>query len=85
MLIGFAGGFRRSELVSIEYDDIDFVNEGVKILVKRSKTDQSGEGMTKAIPYFENKIYCPVISLKEWIKYMPKLITEKYSIYLIKQ
>ena len=69
MLIGFAGGFRRSELVSIEYEDIDFVNEGVKILVKRSKTDQTGLGMTKAIPYFENKIYCPVISLKEWIKH----------------
>jgi len=67
LLIGFAGGFRRSELVSIEYEDIDFVNEGVKILVKRSKTDQTGLGMTKAIPYFENKIYCPVISLKEWI------------------
>ena len=67
LLIGFAGGFRRSELVSIEYEDIDFVNEGVKILVKRSKTDQTGLGMTKAIPYFENKIYCPVISLKQWI------------------
>ena len=35
MLIGFAGGFRRSELVSIEYEDIDFVNEGVKIQIKR--------------------------------------------------
>ena len=67
LLIGFAGGFRRSELVSIEYEDIDFVNEGVKILVKRSKTDQTGLGMTKAIPYFKNKIYCPVISLKEWL------------------
>ena len=39
ILIGFAGGFRRSELVSIEYEDIEFVNEGVKILVQRSKTD----------------------------------------------
>ena len=69
ILTGFAGGFRRSELVSIEYEDIDFVNEGVKILVRRSKTDQTGLGMTKAIPYFENKIYCPVTSLKEWINY----------------
>ena len=69
ILIGFAGGFRRSELVSIEYEDVDFVNEGVKILVRRSKTDQTGLGMTKAIPYFENKIYCPVKSLKEWIGY----------------
>ena len=68
ILIGFAGGFRRSELVSIEYDDIDFVPEGVKIFIKRSKTDQTGEGMTKAIPYFENSSYCPVIALKQWIE-----------------
>ena len=68
ILIGFAGGFRRSELVSIDYEDVDFVNEGVKIFVKRSKTDQSGEGMTKGIPYFSNTNYCPVVTLKKWIK-----------------
>ena len=68
ILIGFAGGFRRSELVSIDYDDVDFVPEGVKIFIKRSKTDQTGEGMTKAIPYFENSSYCPVIALKKWIE-----------------
>ena len=42
ILIGFAGGFRRSELVNIENEDVEFVEEGVKILIKRSKTDQSG-------------------------------------------
>ena len=68
ILIGFAGGFRRSELVAILYEDVDFVPEGVKIFVKRSKTDQSGEGMTKGIPYFSNPDYCPVISLKNWIE-----------------
>ena len=67
LLIGFSGGFRRSELVNIEIDDIEFLSEGVKIFVKRSKTDQSGEGMTKAIPYFENNEFCPVIALKNWI------------------
>ena len=69
ILIGFAGGFRRSEIVNIDYDDIEFVFEGIKIFIKRSKTDQSGEGMIKAIPYFENKSYCPVIALKNWIKF----------------
>ena len=69
LLIGFSGGFRRSELVSIEYDDLDFVTEGVKIIVRRSKTDQTGLGMTKAIPYFDNKNYCPVTSLKNWINF----------------
>ena len=70
LLIGFSGGFRRSELVSIEYNDLDFVTEGVKIFVKRSKTDQTGQGMIKAIPYFDNKIYCPVTSLKNWINFL---------------
>ena len=68
ILVGFAGGFRRSELVAILYEDVDFVTEGVKIFVKRSKTDQSGEGMTKGIPYFSNSNYCPVISLKNWLE-----------------
>ena len=70
LLVGFAGGFRRSELVSIEYDDLDFVTEGVKIVIKRSKTDQTGQGMIKAIPYFDNKIYCPVTSLRNWINFL---------------
>ena len=68
ILIGFSGGFRRSELVNIEFEDVEFVQEGVKILVKRSKTDQSGEGVIKAIPYFDNLEFCPVKALKEYIK-----------------
>ena len=67
ILVGFSGGFRRSELVNIDYGDIEFVSEGVKIFIKRSKTDQSGEGMIKAIPYFDNKSLCPVLALKNWI------------------
>ena len=67
ILVGFAGGFRRSELINVHYEDIEFVKQGVKILIKRSKTDQSGEGSIKAIPYFENNEYCPVIALKNYI------------------
>ena len=44
-----------------------FVEEGLKITLRRSKTDQFGEGMVKGIPYFTNEKYCPVISLKNWI------------------
>ena len=76
ILIGFAGGFRRSELVSILNADIEFVSEGVKILIRRSKTDQSGEGIIKAIPYFDNKEFCPVISLKKFISSKPKSESE---------
>jgi len=68
ILIGFSGGFRRSELVSLLIEDIDFVPEGVKILIRRSKTDQTGEGFVKGIPYFENQEYCPVLSLKKYLK-----------------
>ena len=67
ILIGFAGGFRRSELVSILKEDVELVDEGVKILIKKSKTDQSGEGSIKAIPYFQNQEFCPVIALKKYM------------------
>ena len=78
ILVGFSGGFRRSELVSISKEDLEFVEEGVKIFVKRSKSDQSGEGMTKAIPYFDNENYCPVNHLKQWI-----LINKKKLVFPI--
>ncbi|WP_440927720.1 site-specific integrase [Candidatus Pelagibacter sp.] len=68
ILIGFGGGFRRTELVSINYDDLEFVSEGLKIKIKKSKTDQFGEGMTKGLPYFTNEIYCPVTNLKKWLE-----------------
>ena len=67
LLIGFAGGFRRNEIVSLDKEDLEFVFEGLKITVKRSKTDQFGEGLTKGIPYFENIAYCPVTILQKWI------------------
>ena len=67
ILIGFGGGFRRTELISINYEDLEFVPEGLKITIRKSKTDQFGEGMTKALPYFTNEKYCPVISLKNWL------------------
>ena len=67
ILVGFSGGFRRSELVAITRDDVEFVKEGVKIFVKKSKSDQSGEGMTKAIPSFKYVEYCPVDHLKNWM------------------
>ena len=67
ILVGFSGGFRRNEITSLNYEDLDFVKEGVKINIKKSKTDQFGGGLVKGIPYFDNLQYCPVISLKKWI------------------
>ena len=68
ILIGFSGGFRRNEIVSLDFDDLDFVSEGLKISLRRSKTDQFGEGLVKGLPYFNNARYCPVKSLKKWIE-----------------
>ena len=68
ILMGFSGGFRRNEIVSLDHDDLDFVPEGLKINLKRSKTDQFGEGSVKGLPYFDNSQYCPVLSLKNWIQ-----------------
>ena len=68
ILIGFSGGFRRKEIVSLDYEDLDFVEEGLKISLKRSKTDQFGEGSIKGLPYFDNSQYCPVVSIHKWIE-----------------
>jgi len=67
ILIGFSGGFRRSEIVNLKESDLEFVEEGLKISLRRSKGDQYGEGMIKAIPYFNNKKYCAIIALKDWL------------------
>jgi len=67
ILIGFSGGFRRNEIVSLDYEDLDFIQEGLKINLKRSKTDQFGEGSVKGLPYFDNSKYCPVVSVQKWI------------------
>ena len=67
ILLGFAGGFRRSEIVSLDCEDIEFVKEGMKVLLKKSKTDQFSSGFLKGIPYFSNKYLCAVTSLIELI------------------
>jgi len=68
ILIGFSGGFRRNEIVSLDYDDLEFVPEGLKINLKRSKTDQFGEGVIKGLPFFDNSKYCPVKSIQKLIE-----------------
>lgn len=65
LAIGFAGGMRRSELVALDFNDIEYVSEGTRITIKRSKTDQSGHGRLVAIPYGRTR-YCPIKYLKAW-------------------
>lgn len=67
LLIGFAGAFRRSELVALQTSDIEFVAQGLVINLKRSKTDQDAEGRKIAIPFARGNI-CAVHALKCWLE-----------------
>jgi integrase len=67
LLVGFLGAFRRSELVSLNVDDLDFQPEGVVITLRRSKTDQEGEGRRIAIPVGEHHQTCPISALQMWL------------------
>lgn len=68
LLIGFAGAFRRSELVSLQVMDFTKVEEGYVITLRFSKTDQEGQGRLVGIPYGAHSETCPVRSLDQWLK-----------------
>ncbi len=68
LLTGFAGAFRRSELVALNVDDLEEVPEGFIITIRRSKTDQEGNGRKIGIPYGGNQETCPVRSIKAWLR-----------------
>ena len=67
LLVGFAGAFRRSELVSLDVSDVTFDPNGLTIRLRRSKTDQEGEGRKVGLPYGSNLATCPVRALQEWL------------------
>ena len=67
LLVGFAGAFRRSELVGLNHADVAFTLEGVTITLRRSKTDQEGEGRKVGLPYGSRLETCPVRALRAWL------------------
>lgn len=67
LLLGFAGAFRRSELAGILVSDLTWTDQGVVVLVRRSKTDQRGEGKQKAIPFVEGPL-CAAKALRAWLE-----------------
>ena len=67
ILIGFAGAFRRSELVALDVKDVEFRDQGVIIIIRKSKTDQEKKGRELAIPY-QSPVTCPVMALHEWLE-----------------
>ena len=68
ILVGFAGAFRRAEIVGLNVADISYRDEGIVILLRRSKTDQQGEGRWVGIPYGKSQDTCPVTALKHWLE-----------------
>ena len=67
LLLGFAGAFRRSEVVALAIEDLQFRRDGLVVLLRRSKTDQEGEGLAKAIPRGRDKTLCPVRAVQAWM------------------
>jgi integrase len=67
ILVGFAGAFRRSEIVSLDREDLEFKREGLIITLRRSKTDQEGQGRKVGVPYGTRLETCPIRTLEEWL------------------
>jgi integrase len=68
LLVGFSGAFRRSELVAVDVADAAITRDGVVVIIRRSKTDQEGEGRKIGIPYGSNPATCPVKALQDWLQ-----------------
>jgi site-specific recombinase XerD len=65
LLLGFAGAFRRSELVALDASDLEFCDGGMRVHIRRSKTDQEGAGDTIAIAW--GSVACPVKAVRAWL------------------
>jgi integrase len=68
LLVGFAGAFRRTELVALNVEDVAFGNEGLTITLRRSKTDQEAQGRKVGLPYGSAAASCPVRALQAWLE-----------------
>jgi site-specific recombinase XerD len=68
LLVGFAGAFRRSELVSLDVGDATFTSDGLVVQLRRSKTDQEAVGRKVGLPFGSNPLTCPVRALRDWLE-----------------
>jgi site-specific recombinase XerC len=66
IMLGFAGAFRKSEVVALNVEDLEFCDEGVRVTIRRSKTDQEAKGQTIAVLRGAGP-FCPVRLLREWL------------------
>ena len=70
LLLGFAGAFRRSELVAIDLGDLEFNRDGLVVTVRRSKTDPEGQGRRVGIPFGSHLQTCPVRATQAWLEFL---------------
>ncbi len=68
LLVGFAAALRRSELVSLDVEDVQFAREGLVITLRKSKNDQEQQGRKIGVPYGSHPVTCPVRALQEWLE-----------------
>lgn len=68
LLVGFSGAFRRSELVALAVSDLTFTSEGLTVMLRKSKTDQEGQGRKVGLPYGSASATCPVRSMQAWLE-----------------
>ena len=66
LLLGFAGALRRSELVALQVEDLAVLPQGLKVTIRRSKTDQEGAGQVIAI--MRGEVHCPVAAVQDWLQ-----------------
>jgi site-specific recombinase XerD len=72
LLLGFTGAFRRSELVALNVEDLNFTDEGLIVSTQKSKTNQYGDYEEKAIFYSPELVLCPIRTLQAWVKTLEK-------------
>ncbi|MBV9328339.1 MAG: tyrosine-type recombinase/integrase, partial [Chloroflexi bacterium] len=74
LLIGFAGAFRRSELVGLDVENLEFTPRGIRIELRRSKTDQEAQGRPVGIPYGAVADTCPVLAVEQWLAHVRSVL-----------
>jgi len=67
ILLGFAAALRRSELVGLRFEDVRFEEEGLVLILRRSKTNQEGRLETIAVAYGSEPTTCPVRAVRTWL------------------
>lgn len=70
VLTGFCGALRRSEIAALKIEDFEKCDEGYVLIIRRSKTDQFGQGEKLGLPYGSNRETCPVRSIQAWLDFL---------------